>query len=272
MINLKKISGLPIFLDEKNFDLKFEGDFPFVKKSERTLDELRPYLKNPQAATGPDPVYRVWRSAYLRRDDEKIKSSGLRYDLTLIPPGKIDGLTGQGEFVKTAGHYHKNKPGLDISYPEVYEVLYGRAYLFIQLPGQNVKNIKSAILVEAGPGDKFLIPPSYGHNTINVFDEPLLMANWISESAKYDYDPYKNNNGASYHFVSDGHAYRQAGHLLDITKNPAYESVPEIKKIRTKEMPEFGLSKNRPLYSLVDELSKLRVLNNPEEFQSELTL
>ena len=53
MINLQKISGLPILFNEKNLELEFQGDFPFIKKSERSLEELRPYLKNPEAKNGP---------------------------------------------------------------------------------------------------------------------------------------------------------------------------------------------------------------------------
>ncbi len=259
MVDLQKISGLPLFFDKKRQDLVFNnGDFPFVEKSERTLNELRPYLRNPEVAKGSNPVYRVWRRAHLRQDDGKVKQSQLRYDLTLIPPGQIG-----DEFVKTAGHYHKNKNGLGVSYPEIYEVLRGRAYFFIQRPGKDFKNIESAILVEAGPGEKFLIPPSYGHNTINVFDEPLFLANWVSDSAEYDYEPYKSLGGASYHFLAEGN-------LIDIMKNPASVSVSEIKKMCPKEYSEFDLVKEKPLYSLVNNLEKLKFLNHPEEFKKEL--
>ncbi len=240
MIDLQKISGLPIFLDEKKMTLEFKSDFQVLKKSERSLEELRPYLKNPNADNGPDPVYRVWRYAHLKKDDEKIKTANLRYDLTLISPGTMD-----GEFTKTAGHYHK-------PYPEIYEVLSGRAYFLIQ-------SESAVYLAEAGPGEKFIIPPDFGHNTINVFGGPLLMANWISEKAVYNYEPYKNNHGASYYFLADGNT-------IDIIKNPNYESVAELKKIRPKEYPQFGLFKNQPLYTLVNNLDKLRVLNYPEEF------
>lgn len=269
MINLEKISELPILFDEKNLDLKFKGDFPAVKKSERSLDELKPYLKNPETKNGPDPVYCVWRYAHLKKDDEKIRAANLRYDLTLIPPGKIcpvrnDISNGIGcEFVKTAGHFHKNKINANLPYPEVYEVLMGRAYFLIQSPDKNPKNIKVVRLIEAGPGEKILVPPHFsGHTTINVFNKPLLMANWISDNAIYDYESYKNNHGASYYFLDNGN-------LIDIVKNPNYDSVPEIKKIRPKEYPEFGLVKNQPLYSLVDNLDKLRFLNYPEEFKGE---
>src|SRR3989344_2654776 len=216
-IDLQKISGLPISFDFESLKLEFQSDFPFMKKSERSLKELRSYLKNPEAENGPDPVYYVWRGANLKKDNEKIKAHNLRYDITLIPPGKIG-----DEFVKTAGHYH-------LPYPEIYEVLLGRAYFLIQ-------SESAVFLVEAGPGEKFIIPPGFGPNAINVFNGPLLMANWISEKAKYDYEPYKNLHGASYYFVS-------SGELINIEKNPNYESVPEIKKIRAKEYPEFGLIK-----------------------------
>jgi len=243
MIDLHKISGLPIFFDERKLDLVFDGDFPFIKKSERSLDELRPYLKNPKAKNGPDPIYYVWRYVHLKKDDEKIKAYNLRYDITLIPPGKIN-----GEFVKTAGHYH-------LPYPEIIEVLYGRAYFLIQSFSNNPKNIKSVFLIEAGCGEKLLIPAGYGHNMINVFNEPLLAANWVSEKAVDDYESYKNNHGASYYFLDNGN-------LIDIVKNPNYDSVPEIKKIRAKKDP-------LPLYSLVNNLDKLRFLNYPEEFTGE---
>jgi glucose-6-phosphate isomerase len=243
MIKLEKISGLPILFDEKNLDLKFEGNFPSIKESKRSLEELRPYLKDPEAKNELDPAYHVWRYAHLKKDEEKIKAANLRYDLTLIPPGTIN-----SEFVKTAGHYH-------LPYPEVYEVLLGRAYFLIQ-------SESSVFLAEAGPGEKFLIPPGYGHNTINVFNEPLLMANWMSEKAKYDYEPYKNNHGAMYYFLANNN-------FVDIIKNPNYKLVPDIKKIKTKEYPELGLTKNKTLYSLVSNLDKLKFLNHPEEFKFE---
>ena len=244
-IDLQKISSLPISFDIKSLKLEFQGDFPFIKKSERTLKELQPYLKIPNVGNRASniPIYYVWRYVHLKKDDKKIKAANLRYDLTLVPPGTID-----GEFVKTAGHYH-------LPYPEIFEVLYGRAYFLIQSFDKNQKNIKSVYLIEAGPGEKFVVPPGFGHNIINVFNEPLLTVNLVSEKSGHDYTSYKNNHGASYYFLDNGN-------LIDIVKNPNYDSVPEIKKIRAKKDP-------LPLYSLVNNLEKLRFLNYPEEFKGE---
>lgn len=244
MIDLQKISGLPILFDEKKMDLEFQGDFPFIKKSERSLEELSPYLKNPEVKNGPNPAYYVWRYAHLATDSEKIKAENLRYDLTLLRPGFIG-----KEFTKTAGHYHK-------PYPEIYEVIMGRAYFLIQ-------SESAVYLVEVGLGEKFLVPPSFGHNTINVFNEPVLLANWISEKAVYDYNAYKNNQGAMYYFLKNGNS-------VDIVKNLNYESVPEMKKILPKEYTELGLIRNQPLYSLINSLEKLRFLNYYEELKLKL--
>ena len=258
MINLQKISGLPISFDEKKMNLDFHEDFPSIKKSERSLEELKPYLKNSNIQRGPDSIYYVWRYVHLKNDTLKLKEVNLRYDLTLIPSGKID-----SEFSKTAGHFHKNKINTDIPYPDIYEVLMGRAYFLIQSPEKDTKNIKAVRLVEAGPGEKVLVPPQFpGHTTINAFNEPLIMANWISDQAVYDYDSYKNSHGASYYLLNNNN-------LIDIVRNPHYNSVPEIEKIRTREYPEFGLVKNQPIYNLVNNLEKLRFLNYPEEFAGE---
>ena len=236
MINLYKILGLPILFDEKNFDLKFEGDFAPMRKTERSLEELKPFLKNPEVESGPDPAYRVWRGVYLKSEEEKIKNSGLRLDLVIMPPGKIG-----DEFVKTAGHYH-------LSYPEMYFILYGRAYILMQSYNENPKVLKSVHLTEAGAGEQIFIPRDFGHNTTNVFNEPLLFATLVDENVVDDYESYKNMRGASHYFLDNGN-------LVDIVKNPNYDSVPELKKTLAEKTNE-GVWRNwntRTLQERMDE-------------------
>ena len=236
MINLSKILGLPILFDEKNLDFKFDGDFAPMRKTERSLDELKPFLKNFDAKNGPDPVYCVWRNICLKEEEESIKNSGLRLDLVVMPPGKIN-----DEFVKTAGHYH-------LSYPEMYFILYGRAYILMQSYNENPKALKSVRLTEAGAGEQVFIPRDFGHNTINIFNEPLLFATLRDENTVSDYELYKNTHGASYYFLDNGN-------LVDIVKNPNYDSIPELKKIPA-EKEGVGVWRNwntRTLQERMDE-------------------
>ncbi len=246
VINLKNISGLPVSLDVRKPDLIFGGDFPFTEKTERSLDNLRPYLKNPKAI-GPDPAYYMWRRVHLEKDDEKFTAAGLRYDLTLLAPGKIG-----NEFVKTAGHNHRPP------YPEIYEVLYGRAYFLIQSYADNdCKSVQEVFLTEAGAGEKFAIPSGFGHNMVNISDEPLLTANLVSDRVGHNYAPYNDNHGACYYILNGRRA-------IEIEKNPNYRSVPDIKKIRIREYPEFGLAKKIPLYDLINAPDKIDFLSRPE--------
>lgn len=260
MIDLKNISGLPILLDEKNLELKFRGDFPAMKESARTLTELEPYLKIPSARSGPDPVYRIWREAHLKPDDRNIKTQNLRYDLTLLAPGKING----EEFAKTAGHFHEIKPGTGLGCPEVYEMIFGHGYFLIQKMDELFSRVQEVYLIEAAPREKVLIPPGFGHTTINVYDKPLLVANWVSTAMNYNYEPYKKYRGAAYYLIGND----EGG--IDILGNPNYGEVPEIKKIRAKELPKFGLIESKPMYELAKDLNKLRFLNYPEEFISDI--
>lgn len=262
MIDLQKISGLPISLDEKNLELEFRGDFPSMKESARTLAELEPYLKIPGAGSGPDPVYKMWREAHLKADDQNIRAQGLRYDLTLLAPGKIN----EEEFVKTAGHFHEVKVGTGLGYPEVYEVISGRGYFLIQKMGEPFSQVEEVYLIEAAPKEKVLIPPGFGHTTINVYDEPLLVANWVGTAMSYNYEPYKKYRGAAYYLVGN-----EAGGV-DILENPNYGKVPEIKKTRAKELPKFGLIESRPIYELAGDLEKLKFLNYPEEFIQDINI
>ena len=246
MIDLQKISGLPIFLDKKNLELELRGDFPSVKKSARTLAELEPYL--------------MWREAHLESDDQNIGVRNLRYDLTLLAQGRING----DEFVKTAGHFHEVKTGTGLGYPEIYEVLSGRGYFLIQKMDEAFSRAEEVYLIEAAPKEKVLVPPGFGHTTINVYDEPLLVANWVGATMSYNYEPYKKYRGAAYHLVGN-----EVGGI-DILKNSNYGDVPEIKKIKARELPKFGLIESRPMYELARDLNKLRFLNYPEEFANDI--
>ncbi len=220
MMDLRDISGLPIIFDDKNNDLKFEGDFAPMEKVERTLDGLRSFLKNSDAG-GPDPVYRVWRGICLKNEKERIKNSDLRLDITLMPAGKIG-----DEFVKTAGHYH-------LSYPEMYFILSGRAYILTQSYDKNPKTLTAVNLTEASAGERVFISRGFGHNTINVFNEPLLFATLMDKNAVDDYKSYQNTHGASYYFLDNGN-------LVDIVKNPNYDSIPELKKILAEKFTKLG--------------------------------
>ena len=126
-------------------------------------------------------------------DAEVITRHQLRYDVTIIPPFTM-GL----EFVKTYGHYHPRvNPKLRYTYPEIYEVLDGEAHYLLQR-AKNEESVDEAILVKATRGDKVIVPPNYGHVTINPSERTLKMANWVCRSFDSVYEPYAKLRGGAY--------------------------------------------------------------------------
>ncbi|KCZ72664.1 thermophilic glucose-6-phosphate isomerase-like enzyme [Candidatus Methanoperedens nitroreducens] len=192
-------------------------------------------------------LYYMYRDLSLSRNDAlTIKEHGLRYDVTVIPPRMLG-----CEFVKTAGHYHPMVPGTDITYPEIYEVLSGEAHYIMQKSDND--KIQDTILVKAEQGDKVIIPPGYGHITINVSNKVLKMANWVARDFESVYAPIKEKGGGAYFILDNG-----------IVKNPGYGYIPEIRILDPASIR--GLQKNREMYGLVRDIRKLEFLTRPQEY------
>ncbi|MFZ2412576.1 MAG: glucose-6-phosphate isomerase family protein [Candidatus Methanoperedens sp.] len=201
------------------------------------------------ARTNNIELYYMYRELSLSKNDAlTMKEHGLRYDITVIPPRMMG-----CEFVKTAGHYHPFIPGTTTTFPEIYEVLNGEAYYLMQKPEDD--KIKDVILVKAGEGDKVIIPPGYGHLTINASNRVLKMANWVARDFESVYAPIKEMGGGAYFILENG-----------IVKNPQYSNVPEIRLLEPSNFKELGLQKSREMYGLVKDIRKLEFLTKPQEF------
>ncbi|MEE8167557.1 MAG: glucose-6-phosphate isomerase family protein [Candidatus Hydrothermarchaeales archaeon] len=208
------------------------------------------YLKS----TGNQELYYMYRDLYLSRPDkETLRERGLRYDITVIPPRMLG-----AEFVKTAGHYHPLVPGTGVTYPELYEVLAGTAHFLLQKPeaGKEEERIIEAVVIEAEKGDKAIIPPGYGHVTINPSNNTLKMANFVARDFSSIYEPYKRMGGAAYYKLHDS-----------FIKNRSYEAVPELRRLEPTNLSELGLKKGEEMYGLIRKDPALfDYLTHPQEY------
>jgi glucose-6-phosphate isomerase len=264
MIDLTKQSGLPIALEEstgKIFSSSIETIIP--KEGKRTFDQIREVIENKKAAFTGDYVYLVYRGISKRSDAERIIQSSLRYNLIVIPPGTID-----GEFLKTLGHFHSKKPSTNVSYSEIYEILYGEAIFIIQKMDDGYQEVTENYIIPAKVGDKVIIPPDFGHMTINPMpNETLVMSNLMTTQNNPNYEPYRNFCGASHKLVSIGDG------KVQIIKNQNYVKVPDIVKLKPKEIPGFSVSFAKPLYqSFIDNPNAFAFLGSPEAFEKELAV
>lgn len=202
-------------------------------------------------------VYYMFRDLAKNDSDfEKIKANHLRYDITIIPPAMLG-----SEYIKTVGHYHPRVPGTNLSYPEIYQVLEGSAtYLLQKVKDGEEDLVLDVVVIKAEKGDLVLVPPGYGHVTINASEETLKMANWVCRDFSSVYEPIKRLSGASYFLLKDG-----------FVKNPLYKNIPPIRNLKPLTYDELELNSTEDMYELIHKIEKLRFLTAPQDFAGFLT-
>jgi glucose-6-phosphate isomerase len=192
------------------------------------------------------PLYYMYRGLYRSPEDRRVMESlHLRYDITIIPPFMLG-----VEYVKTAGHYHPRVEGEEVSYTEVYQVLEGSAeYLLQRVAGGVVEDV---VLIHAEAGDVVVIPPDYGHVTVNASKSVLKMSNWVSSRFASIYEPFRQRRGAVYYILKEGRV-----------KNANYDSVPPLREMSAADSTLSDLCSEEDMYALIEEPSKLDFLNHP---------
>ena len=224
--------------------LGWDGTLPLP--SIRTIAEMRSVLAD-SSCEGSAPLYFMYRDlAKTDADRQWLRSHNLRYDLTVIPPCTLS-----GEWVKTKGHYHPRNPA-GIGYPEVYEVLEGEAKYLLQS-----RRLDDVVIISAHAGDTVIIPPEYGHISINPSaDKTLAMVNIVSTAFESEYGEYETLHGAAYYAMSDG----------SLKKNPHYPKIPEVRYPGTHWRSAMHRFCKGPLYNLIGNKEMLTFLNYPENY------
>ena len=224
----------------------WEGEIP--PPTVRTIEEMRSVLADPACACS-EPLYFMYRDLARSDTDRRwLHHHKLRYDLTVIPPRVMC-----GEFVKTKGHYHPSDPA-GVGYPEIYEVIDGEAYYLLQS-----RQLDDVVLISAFQGDIVIIPPEYGHISINPApSSTLVMANIVSTAFESEYGNYETRHGAAYYVMSDG----------DLMKNPHYPAMPPVRRIDARSGRGTHRLLTGPLYSLLGNKDALAFLNHPEDYRA----
>jgi glucose-6-phosphate isomerase len=224
-------------------------DLPLNNPDIRTGAEIQSVLADPDC-TCNGPLYEMFRGVSKTREDQEwLSTHQIRFDVTRIPARTIC-----REWVKTKGHYHPLSPD-GLSYPEIYEVLEGAAYYLLQK-----RDLSDIILIRAEKGDLILIPPNYGHVTINPTSETLTMANLVSSAFSSDYLPYEQMKGGAYYLFADG----------TMKKNKVYPAdIPEIRIVDATGVHLPEPFPDKPLYNVIGDERRLRFLNYPKECEED---
>ena len=217
-------------------EMKDESIYANGKKVQRTVRivrDMKETLMDKEVATkySNKHLYYMYREVY--------KNNDIRFDITHITPSELG-----AEYAKTHGHYHQRSPdGLD--YPEVYQIIKGTAVFVLQK--RLTSGMVHVIIVDAQEGDPVLLPPGYGHVTVNKSNDELILSNLVYDKFESNYDDYKDNQGAACYILNNG----------IVEKNQNYV-ISSIDRISAKELNrKYGFESKNILEDFV---------KTPEEF------
>lgn len=224
-----------------------------VRPQARTLREMQSVVYDRTWLSQADldqPFYFMYRDCCLPEDQEIARQLEIRYDITVLLPVRLG-----REYNKTKGHYHsERRPGL--AYPELYQVLEGQAHVLLQK--RSAETVSDVLVVIAHEGDVVLVPPNYGHITINPSEKILKMGNWVSTRVESFYEPFEEKGGGAY-FALEGPPGRP-----QFDPNPSYGSPKKLRLLPARDV--LGLRRHQPIYDLIKTPERLRFLSYPEEF------
>lgn len=214
--------------------LALDRSFCPVTPAVRRLEDLADVWLVEGAAAGRAVAYRMYRGLCREEDRGLFERYGVRHDVTVIRPGTV-----AGEYVKTYGHHHPAPFPGGPSYPEVYEVLAGRG-LFLLQRANRMGELADVCLVEGRPGQKIVIPPDYGHVTINCGTDWLVVANLVASGWDSTYVLYRARRGAAYYVL-----HGEMGPVF--LPNPRYGVVPALRHAEPG-LGRFGIREDATLY------------------------
>ncbi len=222
----------------------------------RHLNDIKDVVYDKQwLKTAPNlELYYMYRDlAETQLDFMNIIKNDLRYDITILKPNKLG-----KEFNKTLGHDHPVVPGTNVTYPELYEVLDGKAMFLLQ--DSCDKKIETIVAIKAQKNDKIIIPPNYEHLIINIGKTDLKTANWVSRKFESNiYRPLKMKHGFSYYALKSLFG-------IKFIQNNNYESIPKLKFEKPNNFYKLNLSAEGPIYKLLNQPNKLDFLKNPQKY------
>lgn len=255
--------GMPISLEEESGKLlSLDSEICWEDYSRKYSDKMFGLLAEKDYQKTNEPYYDFYKAIVSKKTRNTFSEANLRYDSTVILPGVVG-----KEFKKTAGHFHLPIPGESYSFPELYQVINGKA-LFVMQRVDNYKKetsmtIEDMILAEVRAGETIIVPPNYGHCTVNLSKEPLVFINLVSINSINYYDSVKQSHGMGVYVFETNDGYR-------LEKNPNYKfkCIPKI--VTPIENLKLGIQKNIPIYTkFLDSSNLFTYLNTPKDLEVE---
>ena len=214
----------------------------------RTLDQIRPSLRDPQCE-GPEEVYAIAMDVARMQDRAELEKRMLLFGVVTYAAGTLG-----EEPIRSQGHVHRISLHSGWSPPELYEIWQGKAIIYMQEYVDDDPGRGFAVL--AGPGDKVLVPPGWGHATISASpDEALTFGAWCDREYGFEYDAVRAHKGLAW--------YPLVQEKQIVWQHNSHYIPGRLQVITPRRYREFGIS-DEPIYQqFIDEPARFQFISHP---------
>lgn len=256
------IPPLDLFYEDEKIFLEEKEIYP-IKRLVKDLKNVLMDQEISEEESGNKLAYLIFRDI-CRKEDEKIfQKYKIRFDLTILFSRFL-----KNEYNKTFGHLHPVAEK-SLTYPEIYEVIRGKA-LFILQHFITKQKIDKVIVIKAKKNDKVLIPPNYGHTTVNIGKRDLILVNLVSRKFSSIYDFYREKRGACIYVIKKNIKKENTEILFKslrenfvIIKNPIYTEKFELNFFSRNKKPFKFITRKNLYLSFIKSPEKFNFLNKP---------
>ncbi|MFV0406325.1 MAG: glucose-6-phosphate isomerase family protein [Propioniciclava sp.] len=219
--------GIEIALPEGALRIDFADQLHHPARVVRTLSEIRASLENPEVL-GPEELYAIYMDVAAAGDLALLIRQNLLFGLVRYAAGVVG-----DEPVRSQGHVHAVSASCGTSTPELYEFWEGAGVVYMQ--EQVAADPGRCFAVQAGPGDKVLVPPGWAHLTVNAgVRTPMAFGAWCVRDYGFDYSGIPERHGLAWY-------PKVTGDVITWMPNPHY-GVSELTRKKPRIYTEFGIS------------------------------
>lgn len=242
--------GLDMSIHAQPLGFSYGNDVTGPMPEIRTLDQIRASLRDPDC-DGPDRVYAIAMDVARLQDRQELEKRMLLFGVVTYAAGQLG-----DEPIRSQGHIHRISQHSGWSPPELYEIWQGKAIIYMQEYVEDDPGRCFAVL--AGPGEKVLVPPGWGHATISASpDEALTFGAWCDREYGFEYEAVRAHKGlAWYPLVQDNNI---------IWQHNAHYVPGRLQVIAPRKYTEFGIT-DEPVYQqFITDPARFQFISKPEK-------